>query len=70
MSYKIEDEVDWSDSPFGPPSPQAVEPLTSLSRLNPAADINSKESSVSAPYDHFAVADRSPFPFSMYVRIP
>jgi hypothetical protein len=26
MPYEIEDEIDWSDSPLGPPSPERSEP--------------------------------------------
>jgi hypothetical protein len=31
MPYEVEDEIDWSDSPLGPPSPERSEPLVDSS---------------------------------------
>jgi hypothetical protein len=34
MPYEVEDEIDWSDSPLGPPSPEHPEPPSSSSRVD------------------------------------
>ncbi|KAH3954125.1 hypothetical protein HBH98_071750 [Parastagonospora nodorum] len=38
MAYEIEDEVDWSDSPLGPPSPEANRAAENLNGTQPAVE--------------------------------
>jgi hypothetical protein len=68
MTYNTEDEVDWSDSPLGPPSPQAVEPFPGLDRLSPATDLESGEQLVAETHDQFTIAPSSPLPFSTHIQ--
>jgi hypothetical protein len=38
MAYADEDEIDWSDGPLDPPSPDFIEPSAGPSHLNPNAE--------------------------------
>jgi hypothetical protein len=70
MSYGVEDEIDWSDSPLDPPSPEVIEPVIDLSSLSPAPSVNSDELFVSGATDDYTVPPRSPVPFSTPLTDP
>jgi hypothetical protein len=38
MAYSDEDEIDWSDGPLNPPSPEDTKPAASPSRLSPTTE--------------------------------
>jgi hypothetical protein len=67
MTYNTEDEIDWSDSPLGPPSPQAVEPSEGSHYLSPATDFKISEQSASDTRDGCAVAHGLPLPPSTHI---
>jgi hypothetical protein len=67
MVYEIEDEVDWSDSPLGPPSPKGIQPVAGPSCQSPAPNVGPDEVTVSAITDQYAAPPGSPLPFSTYI---
>jgi hypothetical protein len=62
MAYDVEDEVDWSDGPLGPASPD------SPSRLNPILEEANNLEPLFMPEngDHYALPVGTPLPFSKH----
>jgi hypothetical protein len=66
MGYDVEDEVDWSDGPLGPASPEDFEPHAGPSQYAPN-DIEagySDQPFMSTVGGHYQLPLGSPLPFS------
>jgi hypothetical protein len=66
MPYEVEDEVDWSDSPLGPPSPERPEPPVVPTRVDSVQndDHNTNSLFVSETTTPYTLPTGSPLPFS------
>jgi hypothetical protein len=67
MAYEIEDEVDWSDGPLEPPSPEDVKPPVDPSSLGPSPEVGHDENlvSLSDTYGEYNVPHGLPLKTSM-----
>jgi hypothetical protein len=71
MAYEIEDEVDWSDSPLGPPSPEANRAAENLNGTQPAVEKPGDDHDlfVSENVDRCEIAPGSPLAFSRHISV-
>jgi hypothetical protein len=69
MPYEVEDEVDWSDSPLGPPSPELPEPPMVPSRVDSVQNDEQHTDSlfVSETTTPYTLPTGTPLPFSTHV---
>jgi hypothetical protein len=70
MPYEVEDEVDWSDSPLGPPSPKRPQPLVVPSRVDSVQDDEQHAESlfVSETATPYTLPTGTPLHFSTHVN--
>jgi hypothetical protein len=71
MAYEIEDEVNWSDGPLDPPSPDDAKPHAGPSQMVPAADDSSSSEGSFVPEtaDCHEIPTGSPVPFSKHIEL-
>jgi hypothetical protein len=71
MPYEVEDEIDWSDSPLGPPSPEHPEPPLSSSRVDSAHhdDPSTDSLFMSETTRPSTLPTGTPLPFSSHISL-
>lgn len=52
MVHALEDEIDWSDGPLGPPSPEFLDPAADFSSVYPEPYLSQEFADLEAPYYH------------------
>jgi hypothetical protein len=68
MAYELEDEIDWSDSPLGPPSPEAHRAAEHPIGTWPAVEKPNDNHGLFVPEntDHYELPPGSPIHFSTH----
>lgn len=71
MAYELEDEVDWSDSPLGPPSPESSGAAENTIGTQPVVEQPSDDHCIFVPEttDHYELPPGSPLPFSRHIPV-
>jgi hypothetical protein len=71
MPYEVEDEIDWSDSPLGPPSPVRPEPPSSSSRVDSVHhdDPSTDSLFMSETTSPYTLPTGTPLPFSSQISL-
>jgi hypothetical protein len=71
MPYEVEDEIDWSDSPLGPPSPEPSVPPVDSSFVVGVPQIKQDTDSLFMPEmtSPYVLPTGTPLPFSTHVDL-